>query len=82
MAHGLSCSEACGIFLEQGSNPCPCIGRWIFLVFNLFLNLFLAVLGLRCCKRAFSSCGKWRVLFIALCELLTEVTSLVAEHEL
>ena len=23
MAHGLSCSAACGIFPEQGSNPCP-----------------------------------------------------------
>ena len=23
MAHGLSCSEACGIFLGQGSNPRP-----------------------------------------------------------
>ena len=23
MAHGLSCSAACGIFLDQGSNPCP-----------------------------------------------------------
>ena len=22
MAHGLSCSAACGIFLDQGSNPC------------------------------------------------------------
>ena len=22
VAHGLSCSEACGIFLDQGSNPC------------------------------------------------------------
>ena len=22
-APGLSCSEACGIFLDQGSNPCP-----------------------------------------------------------
>ena len=22
-AHGLSCSAACGIFLDQGSNPCP-----------------------------------------------------------
>ena len=22
MARGLSCSEACGIFLDQGSNPC------------------------------------------------------------
>ena len=23
VAQGLSCSEACGIFLDQGSNPCP-----------------------------------------------------------
>ena len=23
MAHGLSCSVACGIFPDQGSNPCP-----------------------------------------------------------
>ena len=29
MAHGLSCSEAYGIFPDRGSNPCPCIGRWI-----------------------------------------------------
>ena len=30
MAHELSCSEACGIFPDQGSNSCvPCIGRRI-----------------------------------------------------
>ena len=29
MAHGLSCSAACGIFPDQGSNPCPRIGRQI-----------------------------------------------------
>ena len=23
VVHGLSCSAACGIFLDQGSNPCP-----------------------------------------------------------
>ena len=23
MAHGLSCSTACGIFPDQGLNPCP-----------------------------------------------------------
>ena len=23
VVHGLSCSVACGIFLEQGLNPCP-----------------------------------------------------------
>ena len=27
-ACGLSCSAACVIFLDQGSN-CPCVGRWI-----------------------------------------------------
>ena len=31
VAHGLSCSAACGIFPDQGSNPHgdPCIGRQI-----------------------------------------------------
>ena len=29
---------------------------------NLFI-LFLAVLGLRCCAWAFSSCGEWGLLF-------------------
>ena len=29
VAHGSSCSVACGIFPNQGSNPCPCIGRQI-----------------------------------------------------
>ena len=29
VAHGLSCSEACGILLYQGLNPVSCIGRQI-----------------------------------------------------
>ena len=29
VAHGPSCSAACEIFPDQGSNPCPCIGRQI-----------------------------------------------------
>ena len=29
VVHGLSCSEARGIFLDQGLNPVPCVGRWI-----------------------------------------------------
>ena len=37
----------------------------IFLIY-LFIYLFLAVLGLRFCARAFSSCGKWGPLFIAV----------------
>ena len=42
----------------------------------------MAVLGLRFCARAFSSCGKRRPLFIAVHGPLTIVASLVAEHRL
>ena len=27
VVHGLSCPMVCGTFLDQGSNPCPSIGR-------------------------------------------------------
>ena len=51
---------------------------------NLFIYfyLFMAVLGLRFCARAFSSCGKLRPLFVAVHGPLTIATSLVAEHRL
>ena len=42
----------------------------------------MAVLGLRFCARAFSSCGKQGPLFIAVRGLLTIAASLVAEHRL
>ena len=42
----------------------------------------MAVLGLRFCARAFSSCGKWGPLFFVVCGPLTIVASLVAEHRL
>ena len=42
----------------------------------------MAVLGLRFCARAFSSCGKWGPLFIAVRGPLTTAASLVAEHRL
>ena len=42
----------------------------------------MAVLGLRFCARAFSSCGKRGPLFIAVCRPLTIAASLVAEHRL
>ena len=42
----------------------------------------MAVLGLRFCVRAFSSCGKWGPLFIAVRRSLTIAASLVAEHKL
>ena len=50
--------------------------------FILFIYLFLAVLGLRCCGRAFSNCSERRLLFIAVRGLLIVVASLVAEHGL
>ena len=42
----------------------------------------MAVLGLRFCARAFSSCGKRGPLFIAVCGPLTITASLVVEHGL
>ena len=40
------------------------------------------MLGLRFCARAFSSCGKWGPLFIAMHGPLTIAASLVGEHRL
>ena len=48
----------------------------------LFIYLFLAVLGLHCFERAFSSCGEPQLLFIAVHGLLIVVASLIAAHRL
>ena len=56
--------------------------RLLFFFLILFIYLFMAVLGLRFCARAFSSCGKWGPLFIAVRGPLTIAASLVAEHRL
>ena len=53
-----------------------------FFFFNKFIYLFMAVLGLRCCTQAFSSCGELGLLFIEVRGLLIVVVSLVAEHGL
>ena len=42
----------------------------------------MAVLGLRFCARAFSSCSERGPLFIAVCGPLTIAASLAAEHRL
>ena len=42
----------------------------------------MAVLGLRFCARAFSSCGKWGPLFITVRRPLIIMASLDAEHRL
>ena len=58
----------------------------LFIYLNKFLNfkfyLFLAVLGVRCCMRAFSSCGERGLLFVVVRGLLIAVASPVAEHGL
>ena len=41
----------------------------VFLFFKLFIYL-LAALGLHCCTQAFSSCGEWGLLFVAVHGLL------------
>ena len=48
----------------------------------LFIYLFLAVLGLRFCARAFSSCGKWGPLFFVVRGPHAIAASLAAEHRL
>ena len=58
---------------------------FIFLIistFNYYLFIFLAVLGLRFCAGAFSSCSERGPLFIAVRGPLTIAASLVAEHRL
>ena len=46
----------------------PCVLR--------IVGFFLAVLGLHCCARAFSSCGERGLLFVAVRGLLIVVASL------
>ena len=52
------------------------------ILFIYFKILFMAVLGLHFCARAFSSCGKWGPLFIAVRCPVTIAASLVVEHRL
>ena len=54
--------------------------RKVELTYSFFF--FLAVLGLHCCARAFSSCGEQGLLFVAVRRLLIVVASLVVEHRL
>ena len=61
-----------------------CIKVYLIVGFliNLFIYLFLAALGLRCCIRAFSSCSERGLLLVAVRGLLIAVTSFAAEHGL
>ena len=66
-------------FVRMGSNISGWLVGWLV---GWFIYLFLAVLGLRLCARAFSSCGERGPLFIAVRGSLTIAASLVAEHRL
>ena len=61
----------------------PLSYSFLFLI-NFFLSLYLvlAVLGLCCYVRAFSSCGEQGLLFVAVQGLLIVVASLLAERGL
>ena len=48
----------------------------------IYLFLFLAALGLRCCTWAFSSYDEQGLLFVVVLGLLISVASLVTEHGL
>ena len=60
----------------------PLLMRGDYCILYLFIYLFMAVLGLHFCATAFSGCGKWAPLFIAVRGPLTVMASLVAEHRL
>ena len=53
-----------------------------FLSFLIFVCAFLAVLSLRGCTQAFSSCGGRGLLLVAMRGLFIVVASLVAEQRL
>ena len=56
---------------------------FFFLIYSfIYLYIYLAVLGLRFCTKALSSCGERGPLFIAMRGPLTVAASLVAEHRL
>ena len=65
-------------------HPSPSTSAGFFFFFNKFIYLFifLAALGLRCCVQAFPSCGEQELPFVAVRGLLIAVASLVAEHGL
>ena len=58
------------------------LSSFFFFFLNKFTYLFLAVLGLRFCVRAFPSCGERGPLSIAVHGPLTIAASPVAEHRL
>ena len=52
------------------------------MIFKKLIIIYFWLHWVCCCARAFSSCGKWGLLFLAVHGLLTVVASLVVEHRL
>ena len=71
----------CRFFGDGHSDWCEVIPHCSFFFF-FKINLFLAVLGLRCCAWVFSGCDERGLLFVAVRGLLIAVASLVPEHGL
>ena len=68
-------TENSGVLQIPETHPYIIITTTTTLKRNKFIYLFLAASGLRCCVWAFSSCGKWGLLFVAVRGLLTVVAS-------
>ena len=81
---GRNCSTSLEgrLSLAAGSSTPSPVREPVCYKFIYLIYLFLAALGLRCCARAFSSCGERGLLFVAVCGFLIVVASLVAEHGL
>ena len=54
---------------------CKVMCVFFFNKFIYFIYLFLSVLGLCCCTRAFSNCSERGLLFVVVCGLLIVVAS-------
>ena len=73
----------CICYFPGPQSPASISWSFGFFFFNFLKKIliyFLAVLGVRCCARAFSSCDERGLLFVAVRGLLIVVASLVAEH--
>ena len=65
---------------SQTRDQTPALASGYFFLLLYLISLVLAVLGLHCCKRAFSSCVSGGYSLVEVFRLLIVVASPVAEH--